>query len=104
MIEVRITYKGGKELAKVTIENMCDSDDADFGDYSVRFAVDTGGGSLAIYQRSIHDFPRKKFNVLGLLRLALSTLDEEELTLDADPDARHSSGVGRKLSRSLWPF
>lgn len=103
MIEVTITSKSGThELGKIRIENLSEVS-AEHGDYTVQFAVDTGAG-WATYQRSVHNFPRKQFNVLGLLRLALDTLDEKELTLDADPDARSSSSVARRLPRTLWPF
>lgn len=89
MIEVNITSKGGKhELGRVTIENM-ETGTLEKADYSVEFGVDTAEG-FAVYQRAIYSFPRKQYNVLGLLRLALSTLEEEELTLDGDPDSSSS--------------
>lgn len=103
MIVVKITDdKDGRELGVVRIERMGFSS-SEFEDYSVQLGVDTGEG-LATYQRSVEHFPRKKYNVLGLLRLALDTLEEKELTLDADPDAGHSSNLVRRLSRTLWPF
>lgn len=101
---ITVTIKSGrKELARIQIENM-DGIVSEFADYSAQFAVDTGDGGLAMYQRRIDQFPRRRYNVLGLLRLALSALDEKDLTLDADPDARRSSNLERRLPRVVWPF
>lgn len=100
MIEVNIkTSDGQHELARITIEKQ-PSDKKEYGDYSLRFAVDTGEG-FATYQRSAYNFPREKYNVLGLIKLALETLEEKELTLDAKPDARRSSSVARRLPRVM---
>lgn len=104
MIEVRVTTKGGThELAKIRIENLVDSDNSELGNYSIQFGVDTVAG-FAIYQRSVDNFPRKRYNVLGLLKIALDTLEEKELTLDADPDARRTSDLARRIGRAMWPF
>ena len=103
MIEV-IIKSGRKELGRIKIEHLSGSE-ATFGDYSIQFGVDTGEG-FAVYQRSVDHFPRKRYNVLALLRIALSALEEKELTLDADPDqdATSPSNLARGLPRSLWPF
>ena len=98
MIDVSIKFKGGAELGHIRIENM-ETGTAELGDYSVEFGVDIAEG-FAVYQRAIYSFPRKDYNVLGLLRLALSTLEEKELTLDGDPDRPNPSGNAR-LSRHL---
>jgi len=99
LIEVNITSKNGThELGLIRIQNM-ETNDPEFGDYSIEFAVDTGEG-FAAYQRSIYKFPRKDYNVLGLLRLALSTLEEKELSLDGDPDKSRPHG-NAGLSRLL---
>lgn len=104
MIKVTITSKGGKhELGRIHIENVSTSADGRYGDYSLQFGVDTGAG-VAVIQRSVYAFPRKDLNVLALVRLALETLEEKELSLDADPDARRSPNLARGLPRSLWPF
>lgn len=104
MIEVVITKNAGKfELARVRMTNLTSSLDPSYGDYSLEFAVNTIDG-VAIYQRSVYAFPRKEYNVLGLMKLALETLDEKELSLDGDPDgpdARHSSNLARGLERPL---
>ena len=74
-------HKGtGAELARIEIENMTDGD-LDFADYSIRFGVERGRG-IGLYQRGIHLFPRKEYNVLALLIQALSTLSPEELKLE----------------------
>lgn len=91
--------KGRTELARIKITNISHTV-SEHGDYSVHFAVDTGEG-FAVYQRRVERFPRKRYNVLALLRLALSALEEKDLTLDTDPDARHSSDMARRLPRSL---
>lgn len=104
MITVTVTKSGGRhELARIEIENVLDDQTNETGTYSIRFAVDTGSG-VAIYQRRVDSFFRKRYNVLALLRIALDTLMEQELNLDADPDARYSSDLERRLSRSMWPF
>lgn len=104
MIEVVARFKGGKhELARITLENVGTSPDGETADYSVQIAVYTGSG-VELIQRACYAFPRKKLNTLALLRLALETLTEEELTLDTDPDAGHSSDLARRLPRPLWPF
>lgn len=109
MIEVHIMSKGGThELGVIRITNMEESGDPEYGSYSVEFGVDTAAG-FAIYQRSIYAFPRKRFNVLALLKQALETLDEKELSLDGDPDnqpcsprdAGLSGYLARRLRRSL---
>jgi hypothetical protein len=103
MIEV-IIKSGRKELGRITLENLGPA--AEFGDYTAQFGVDTGEG-WAVYQRGVEHFPRRRYNVLGLLRIALSALEEKELTLDADPDsdtARRSSDLARRLPRPMWPF
>jgi len=100
VIRVTGTKNGGRhELLLVELENVSDEGAGEFGEYSVRFVVDTGEG-FATYQRAVRGFPRKKYNALGLLRLALESLDEKELTLDADPDARRSPDLARRLPRA----
>jgi hypothetical protein len=101
MIEVTIK-SGRKELGRIQIENVSESAE-EFGDYSIQFGVDTGDG-VAVYQRKVLHFNRKKHNVLGLIRIALDTLTEKELFLDSDPDASHSPNLARRLSGPLWPF
>jgi hypothetical protein len=107
VITVLITKSGGKhELARIEIENVLDDQTNETGTYSVRFAVDTGSG-VAIYQRRIDSFFRRRYNVLALLRIALDTLMEQELSLDGDPDtqdARRTSDLARRLPRAGWPF
>lgn len=107
MITVTITKSGGKhELGRIEIENVLDDQTNETGTYSIRFAVDTGSG-VAIYQRRIDSFYRRRYNVLALLRIALDTLMEQELTLDGDPDAqdaRRSPDLARRLPRARWPF
>lgn len=98
MLRVIIQKSNGHELARIDIENVTRTR-TEHGDYSVQFAVDTGDGNLAMYQRRVENFPRKRYNVLGLLRLALSALDEKELTLDTDPDAPGSPDMERRLDR-----
>lgn len=96
MITVTVTKSGGKhELARIEIENVTGSTQ-ETGEYSVRFVVDTGSGP-AIYQRRIDSFFRRRYNVLALLRIALDTLMEKELSLDRDPDAHHSEQHRKRL-------
>lgn len=101
MIEV-VIRSGRKELGRIRLENVT-ATPTEYGDYTVQFGVDTGEG-WAVYQRKVEHFARKRYNVLGLIRLALSALEEKELSLDTDPDARSSPDLARGLPRSLWPF
>ena len=102
MITVQVKI-GSWEMAHIRIENLNDSTDPEIGNYSIQFAVDTAEG-VAVYQRHIEQFPRKKFNTLALLRQALQTLEEKELSLDGDPDAPRTprdAGLPGHLARRL---
>ncbi|SRR6266540_877953 len=103
MIEVEIRTSR-KDLARIRIECLSTHDNSQYGDYSIQVAVDTGGMSLAIYQKAVYSFPRKKLNALALLMAALTTLTEEELSLDADPDARSTPNLVRELDRAMRSF
>lgn len=95
MITVTVTKSGGRhELARIEIENL--SPAGETGEYSVRFVVDTGSGP-AIYQRRIDSFYRRRYNVLALLRIALDTLMEQELSLDRDPDTHYPKQHRKRL-------
>ena len=85
VIEVWVTTNEGKvELAHIEIERVGGGED--LANYSVRFAVNRGNTWIGLHQRGVNDFLRTKFNVLGLLTLALATLDRKELELDeVDP-------------------
>jgi hypothetical protein len=82
MIEVIIRHaESDAELGRITIENVSDLQDDEYADYSVRFGVDRAEG-LGIHQRGIYKFPRHRYNVFGLLRQALNTLEPSDLELD----------------------
>ncbi len=89
MIEVIIRVAGGKELGKITVENITDGD-GETADYSVRFGIDKIR-AVGLYQRGIYAFPRKEYNVLALLLQALNTLEPEELKLDGNLNEKHRS-------------
>jgi hypothetical protein len=91
MIEVIIRNPNlGVELARIEIENVSEDGEADYADYSVRFAVERFK-SVGVHQRGIQNFPRTKYNVLALLRQVLNTLEPWELELDLDlPDNRNA--------------
>ena len=100
MIEVTIT-KNGEPLAHIQIVNS--NNDLELADYNIKYAVERGS-AVGTHVRNIHNFPRKKYNVLALLRQALMTLDQKELLLerDFDPDeAPVSSNLARRLRRAL---
>lgn len=99
MIEVSIMLHKKQELGSIRIENLEDSDDPELGNYSIQFGVDTGEG-FAVYQRTVYAFPRQKLNVLALIRLALETLEEKELSLDSPPSDTSSSTSGHASSPS----
>lgn len=101
MIEITVRVYNGPEIAQIRLERVDLTPDELMGTYSVQFAVNIGE-SVALYQRRVDNFPRTKYNVLGLLQLALDTLSEQELYLDADPRlARHSPDLARRLERAL---
>lgn len=82
-IEVVIRHKeSGTDLARIDIENLTDNAD-DLADYSVRFGVEKID-SVGIHQRAMHNFPRLKYNVLGLVLQALNTLEPSELELEGN--------------------
>lgn len=95
MIEVNLS-SDGTELGKIRIIKQVDNPD-ETADYSIEFAVDRMD-AIGLHQRSIRNFPRLEFNVLGLLRAALMTLDEKELRLEDDID---SSDMARGFHRAL---
>lgn len=94
MIEVSITSKAPDgvvtELGTIRIENVGGNEE--LADYSIQFGIDRYE-AVGLYQRAIYGFPRLQYNVLGLLRQALETLDPEELTLE---HAARSSNLARR--------
>lgn len=102
MIEVSIK-SSRNELAHIRLECIHTYQDNELADYSIQIAVDTGDTEIFIAQRKVESFPRKRYNVLGLLQLALDTLTEKELYLadEADIDARRASDLGGRLASAL---
>lgn len=114
MIHVSVTHTESHkddpsifEVASIRITKLESHDDGT-ADYQFELGVDTADG-FAVYQRDARLFPRKKLNTLALLRLALSTLEEEELSLDGDidqprssRDARSSRYLAREIGRTLF--
>lgn len=95
MIEVIIRHVGSEtELGKITIENV--GGDEELADYSVRFGVERVK-FVGVHQRGIYAFPRKRYNVFGLLLQALNTLEERDLELDGEVD---SSDMARRFRRA----
>jgi hypothetical protein len=82
-ITVSITGDSGDELGRIDIEKLSQTLNG-HADYSVRYAVDRVH-AIGLHGRVIGGFDPFKYNVLGLLRLALENLTEEEL--------RHEDGV-----------
>lgn len=86
MIEVIIQHSASlNEIGKITIENVSDDGAGEHANYSVRFAV-RKGNSVGLHKRGLINFPRKKYNVFGLLLQALNSLDQSELEFDGDFD------------------
>lgn len=84
MIEVVIRHKeSGAELGRIEIENVTEDGQAEFANYSVRFGVERIKG-VGLHRRGMLNFPRKKYNVLGLLFQALNTLEQEEMELEGE--------------------
>lgn len=85
-IEVIIRHKeSDTELGRIEIENVMDSHDPDYGNYAVRFGVEKIK-SVGVHTRTMLNFPRTKYNVLGLVLQALNTLDPVDLELEGDLD------------------
>lgn len=85
MIEVLIRHKGSQtELGRIEIENISD-EASDLGDYSIKFAVERVA-AVGLHRRSMLAFPRRRYNVLGLLLQALNTLAPDELRLEDGSD------------------
>lgn len=90
MIEVVIRHKESQaELGRIEIEDVTIGGNKtdDIGDYSVRIGVERIG-SVGIIQRGLIRFPRRRYNVLALLKQALETLEPEDLELDGPYDER----------------
>lgn len=105
MIEVFIVHDG-EPLAHIEIERVDDyfelgSQHPPMADYRVRFGVDRGS-AVGVSSRMVHAFPRRKFNVFGLVRLVLDTLNEKEFLLESDYDIDSSeTSVPKGLARGL---
>lgn len=88
VIEVIIRHKGSEvELGRIEIENV--SGDGEFGNYSVRFGVDRIK-AVGLHRRAMLNFPRTKYNVLGLLLQALNTLEPAEMEFEKPWEDRDS--------------
>lgn len=101
MIEA-LVFKNGEPVAKVEIKNIHVHEDGT-ADYQVRFGVERGS-AVGLHRRLVFRFPRKRLNVLALLRLSLETLNEKELELerDFDPDeAPVSPDLARRLGGAM---
>lgn len=88
MIEVSVK-KDGEEIAHLRIENITPERSVvdGFADYKVKYAVERGA-AVGTHTRIIYGFPRRYYNVLGLVLQSLNALNEKDLKLerDFDPD------------------
>jgi hypothetical protein len=80
MIEVTVRHEGELDLAVMRITRVEDRGNG-LADYVVEIVVERGQ-AIGIHNRVIHSFPRQRYNVLGLLKLALETLTEEEMRIE----------------------
>lgn len=104
MIDVYVCING-EPLAQIEIQNISSSDDLEYSDYTVRYAVDRGS-ALGTHSRLIHGFPRKRYNAFALIAVALNTLSQKELELERDfdpdsPEAAIPSALARRLSGTV---
>lgn len=91
MIEVVIRHKESEtELGRIEIENVTIGGSVfdEEADYSVRIGVERVN-SVGMFQRGLIRFYRRKYNVLALLKMALETLEPEDLELDGPYEERH---------------
>lgn len=101
MITVEVK-RDGQPIALMEINNISE-DNSEFADYKVHYAINRGSG-MGLHNRIIYGFPRKYFNVFGLLLQSLNSLNEKDLKLerDFDPDqAPVSTDMGGGLDRTL---
>ena len=106
MIEVRIYHVDDAaiadevEIGRVRIERVETYSDKT-ADYAINFAVERMR-AVGLHTRVIRAFPRLKYNVLGLLVQALSTLEEGELSLEPKVSSRDMArpvrGIGSAFS------
>jgi hypothetical protein len=99
MIEVEVRANGVK-LADIKIRNAGGT--LEHGDYICHYTV-SRGSALGAAVRTLHSFPRKRLNSLGLLRLALEALDEKELELERDFDPDAEAAVSTDMVRGFNP-
>jgi len=101
MIEVIIRHKeSGAEFARVEIECVEESDGGEYASYAVRLGVERIG-AVGVYTRALVNFPRRKYNVLALLKQALETLEPEDLELDGPYEKRTYRSARLSLLRGL---
>lgn len=103
MIEVVIRHKeSGAELGRIEIENVSEQASVfdETADYSVSIGVERIK-SVGLHRRGIINFPRRKYNVLALLRQALETLEPEDLELDGPYEERTYRKTKLSLKRGI---
>lgn len=86
MIHVSIKLDDDCEIGVVRIEKI-ETHPNQTADYVVEFGVDNARGERRFLRKKVEAFPRTTYNVLGLLALALQSLDPEELRLAAGTQA-----------------
>ena len=79
MIEVEVKLNGLSPLALIRISNVKMHSDGT-SDYVAELVVERGQ-ALGIHSRVIAHYPRKTYNVLGLLKAVMDSLTEEEMRL-----------------------
>lgn len=92
---MRLCGRNSDEIAYIRIENV-DSHPDGTADYAVHIAVDRAQGAVGLHKRPVMNFPRTKYNVLGLLLQALNTLEPSELELERDTS---TSDLARRFGR-----
>lgn len=104
MIEVHIS-KDGEPLGHMEIERTTDKNGQleNWATYKIKYAVERGT-AVGLHTRVIYGFPRKYYNVLGLVLQALDALNEKDLKLERnfDPDkAPVSTDLAGKVGRTM---
>jgi len=101
MIEVAISYRSRhsrQPLAKIRITRL-DKGDTDTGDYQVKVLVERGN-SHGVFTRVVTKFPRKRWNVLALIQIALKEFMDDEEVFELDGPL--SSTVAREGGGTMW--
>lgn len=94
-IELVLPLRPPKELGRIEIENVSHTA-GEFDDYHIKAAVERHTGDATLINRTLTDYPRRRFNVLGLLYRALAEIGPEPMKEHSDFQPHHARGIGER--------